>query len=240
MSTGLATLHKILKDETRRKIILQLQDKGRLSYVDLMKILEIESTGKINYHLKILGDLITKTQDSKYALTERGKVASRLLLEFPDENTHNGVSPQSERRFWIGASVFIMVYMTVALVLYFSGVMDFARLTLNIGASASAIVLGYFAYRIRVKRAKWSPKRQTLGIKISYILVGATIGAITVFFGGALLIIGVVRLLQSAGITIFLFQFDVWAIVAPIIGLIMGGVVGYLVFKRSKYSKNTY
>jgi DNA-binding transcriptional ArsR family regulator len=48
MSAGIASLHKILKDETRRKIILQLHEEGSLSYVDLMKAIGIANTGKMN------------------------------------------------------------------------------------------------------------------------------------------------------------------------------------------------
>ena len=69
MSAGIALLHKILKDETRRKIIILLHEQGSLSYVDLMKALGIANTGKMNYHLKVLDDLLTKTEEGKYAAT---------------------------------------------------------------------------------------------------------------------------------------------------------------------------
>ena len=61
MSSGLASLHKVLKDKTRRRIILLLQERGSLGYVDLMKALGIENTGKMNYHLKVLGDLLSSS-----------------------------------------------------------------------------------------------------------------------------------------------------------------------------------
>jgi predicted ArsR family transcriptional regulator len=57
MSSGLAYLHKILKDETRSKAILLLTKKGAMSYTELMDELGIVSTGLLNYHLKVLGDL---------------------------------------------------------------------------------------------------------------------------------------------------------------------------------------
>ena len=60
MNSGLASLHKILKDETRSKAILLLNEKGAMSYTDLMDELGIVSTGLINYHLKVLGDLVQK------------------------------------------------------------------------------------------------------------------------------------------------------------------------------------
>jgi len=87
MSSGIDSLHKILKDKTRMRIILLLQEKGSLSYVDLMKALEITNTGKINYHLKILDALLSKNETGHYTLTEKGKLASRLLQEFPEENS---------------------------------------------------------------------------------------------------------------------------------------------------------
>ncbi len=73
MSIGISGLHKILKDETRRKIILLLNDKGSLSYTELLAATEAGSTGRLNYHLKILGDLITKNEAGQYLLSERAK-----------------------------------------------------------------------------------------------------------------------------------------------------------------------
>jgi len=86
MNSGLASLHKVLKDGTRRKLVLLLNEKGSLSYTDMMKTLEIDNTGRVNYHLKVLDGLVTKREDGQYALTEKGKLASRLLLEFPEDN----------------------------------------------------------------------------------------------------------------------------------------------------------
>ena len=60
MTSTIDSLHKILKDETRRNIVLLLSEKSSLSYTDLMDALKIGSTGTLNYHLKILGDLLEK------------------------------------------------------------------------------------------------------------------------------------------------------------------------------------
>ena len=103
MSSGIASLHKLLKDETRRRIILLLQEKGSLSYVDLMKALGITNTGKMNYHLKVLGSLLAKNEDGQYALTEKGTLASRLLLEFPEVTARqNGPDVERPQVFWGG------------------------------------------------------------------------------------------------------------------------------------------
>jgi len=85
MNVDLASLHKILKDPTRRKIVQHLSSKDQLTYMELMNLLEITNTGKFNYHLKILADLIQKEDDGRYSLTERGQLASQLLQKFPEK-----------------------------------------------------------------------------------------------------------------------------------------------------------
>jgi len=85
MDLDMPSLYKILKDKTRRKIVLTLHEKSSLAYVDLMNILEITNTGKLNYHLKILGDLLKKDEFGKYRLTDKGMLASQLLQQFPIE-----------------------------------------------------------------------------------------------------------------------------------------------------------
>jgi hypothetical protein len=78
-----ASLHKILKDQTRRAILECLNSNGPTPYLELMKEVGVTNTGRFNYHLKTLSDLITKDVDGKYTLTERGKLAIQLLDQFP-------------------------------------------------------------------------------------------------------------------------------------------------------------
>jgi predicted transcriptional regulator len=79
MSSEIESLNKVLADETRRKIVLALTDSGKLSYTEIMKTLYIDSTGTLNYHLKVLSDLLEKTDSGQYKLSEKGKLASRFL-----------------------------------------------------------------------------------------------------------------------------------------------------------------
>ncbi len=83
MSVDTASLHKILKDQTRRTILQCLSSNGATSYLKLMKEAGVTNTGRFNYHLKTLSDLITKDADGKYVLTEKGKLAIQLLDQFP-------------------------------------------------------------------------------------------------------------------------------------------------------------
>jgi len=83
LSVDLPHLHGILKDKTRASILELLEQRGRLGYVELQNQLEIPHTGKLNYHLKVLGDLISKDeQTGQYSLSEKGKVAVTLLGKF--------------------------------------------------------------------------------------------------------------------------------------------------------------
>ena len=91
MSQGIESLHKILKDETRSKAITLLKQKP-LSYTELMDALDITNTGTLNYHLKVLGELLTKNQEGLYTLTEKGILAYKVLTDFPS------IQPQATDR----------------------------------------------------------------------------------------------------------------------------------------------
>jgi len=73
LSVDFESLSDVLKHPVRRKIILALSERGNLPYVDLMNFVGVSSTGKFNYHLKILGDLIEKDQIGRYVLTEKAE-----------------------------------------------------------------------------------------------------------------------------------------------------------------------
>ncbi len=81
-------LHKIIGDTTRRSILELLARKGVLSYTDIMTLLNIMNTGRLNYHLKILGELIEKDVEGRYRLTEKGRLAAELLQTFPERITN--------------------------------------------------------------------------------------------------------------------------------------------------------
>ena len=49
-----------------------------------MSILRITNTGRLNYHLKALNGLLSKDDQGKYHLTERGQLAVNLLQTFPE------------------------------------------------------------------------------------------------------------------------------------------------------------
>jgi hypothetical protein len=80
-----SALHKILSDPTRRLIIELLAEKAEFSYTEIMAELRISNTGRLNYHLKALNSLLSKDDQGKYRLTEKGKLAANMLKTFPNK-----------------------------------------------------------------------------------------------------------------------------------------------------------
>jgi hypothetical protein len=184
MSSGIASLHKILEDETRRKTVLLLNEKGGLSYTELMDTLGIGSTGLFNYHLKVLGNLLTKNEKGQYMLTEKGKLASRLLLEFPEDNRQLG-KPKWWRRFWIETLIFVIVMSSIILAAYFLGYIDGNGFYQGIITIFPAIGVSYMVQH--VLRDVLSKKSQLIIAKTGYIAGGISLGLSTAFIGGGIL-----------------------------------------------------
>ena len=104
MSIEIASLHGILKDETRQKIIRLLNEQESVSYTDLLNSLEVVSTGLLNYHLKVLSDLLTKNETGQYMLSEKGELAYRLLEAFPKESNQLQ-KRKRQKQFWTIAAL---------------------------------------------------------------------------------------------------------------------------------------
>ncbi len=171
MDSGLDSVYKILKDETRRKIMLLLNEKGSLNYTDMMAELGIASTGTLNYHLKILGELLTKNGGGQYVLTEKGKLASRLLLEFPEEDNQLREKRKWWSRFWVAAILVPSVVLAVGLAAYFLGNMTDVALVRALIAFVGSIVFTYFFYRMirppNQRSAEKNPPRTVENVFVS-------------------------------------------------------------------------
>jgi DNA-binding transcriptional ArsR family regulator len=149
MKNGVASLYNILKDETRRKMIHLLNEKGHLSYTDFMRELEISNTGRLNYHLKVLNDLILKREDGQYALSEKGKVAWCLLLEFPEKNTQpSQIKLRWRRIFWTATGTLTALIALVNLILYGIGIVGLKRLFQSFLDTSAVIFVLYMIHRV--------------------------------------------------------------------------------------------
>ena len=120
MSITFESLSNVLKHRVRQKIILVLSEQGTISYVDLMNVVGIANTGKFNYHLKILGDLINKDENGKYVLSGKGQLAVQFLQKFAGKETESIPLPMDlktfETRAFSLAQGFIWVLLVVPLI----------------------------------------------------------------------------------------------------------------------------
>jgi DNA-binding transcriptional ArsR family regulator len=74
-----------LKHPVRRRILRMLSDEER-TYTQMLTELDLD-TGHLNYYLESLGELLAKTDDGKYRLSEFGRAALDLMdgVEEPKE-----------------------------------------------------------------------------------------------------------------------------------------------------------
>ena len=218
MSQGIESLHKILKDETRSKAITLLNQKP-LSYTELMNALEIISTGTLNYHLKVLGDLLTKNQEGQYTLTEKGKLAYRVLTEFP--NTQPQITDKRVLK--------MMLFFGIASVIL--ALLNGYAFNIPIERTALVVIMVMltfgFAFYIRVRPSQ-------SGNRVFFIAVGT-------FCIGFLFWAAVTLLLLHSGLRWLIIQStgnigdDLTALATLIICWILGGFVGDWIGRKRNY-----
>jgi hypothetical protein len=213
MSQGIVSLHKILKDETRQKIILLLNQKRNLSYTDLMDNLEVVSTGLLNYHLKVLADLIAKNDSGQYTLTEKGQLAYKVLTEF--STTQPQVIDKRIYKSWI---IFTIASVIIA---FLNGY--FFNIPLERVLAVVFIILATFgfAFYIRINPSK-------SGSRFFFVSTGVgLIGSVlTLFF---MYFMNITRLSRNVNANFYL-------VIALVTFFILGGLIGDWIGKRRNYA----
>jgi hypothetical protein len=221
---GLNSLYKVLKDETRKKVILALHDKGSLTYSELMASVQVESTGKFSYRLKILNGLIIKGDDGKYALSEKGESAYRLLSDFPEAK---GLTKENVKKISTVVGLGHAVFLISIVLLYVFGYVDFSRLVLGIVAGTFSLAITYFTFR-NYESIHSGTKAEYGAVRFVYTVGGGCIAGFLAF-GCDIIINQTANILKtpspmkgSWGSSIMALTF----IVAPVIGGIIGYVYG--------------
>lgn len=134
-----SSLHRILSDTTRRNIIELLAEK-EVSYTEIMSVLRITNTGRLNYHLKALSALVSKDQEGKYRLTERGKLAATMLRTFP-ERVHVEKKKLSTAKM-IAAALLILVGVLLIFIVSFPAFLAIS--SLKGGSSGDTLTISSF------------------------------------------------------------------------------------------------
>lgn len=124
MKVDVSRANKILANSTRRQILELIGKKEEVSYVEIRKALGHINTGKLNYHLKIIDDLVTKNSiTGKYSLTFAGNAALKMAdkkdeTEIYDDEVSQphhrapSLTPSKKTKFYapvLTISVFIVI-----------------------------------------------------------------------------------------------------------------------------------
>ena len=175
--SGLESLHKVLKDGKREKILTLLNEKGSLTYTDLLNTLEIKSTGKLNYHLKVLNELISKSENGNYLLTDKGKLAVKLLSEFNQTKSQAQLEASPPQRgYYIVVCLFTVAVVGLDFLFFALGQIAIYSFVENLILAILAVLFLVAAERARAKRLLWQPNRQRLGAAFSIVFAGAFAG----------------------------------------------------------------
>jgi hypothetical protein len=110
MGIDFESVQDVLKHPIRRQIILSLNANPNLSYMDLMNIVETKNTGKFNYHLKVLADLIEKDANGRYMLTEKGRLAAQFLETFKRRKIASPNNLRMTDALLIGFAGFVLTF----------------------------------------------------------------------------------------------------------------------------------
>jgi DNA-binding transcriptional ArsR family regulator len=216
MSSDIGSLREILKRETNREILVLLNDKGALSSNALMTILNV-TPSLMDYHLKVLNDCLVKTDDDKYALSEKGKQAYMLLSDLPK---NGGIS----RRWKIVSLASIVSWVLFVLLLWHVHDVSFAIII-------PALCVGLFgsigSYGLLVK-----PK---ITGRVIYIAMGSVV------IGCALFLLTMIYR-NSAFFSRYFFPYPdgstgdhIILLLSVVVCYVIGGVVGDLIGKKMKY-----
>ena len=161
-----SSLHKILNDVTRRSILELLAEKEALSYTELMTLLQVTNTGRLNYHLKALGTLVSKDNQGKYYLTERGQLAVNLLQTLPQKAPVEK-KQQSALKIVTAAVLILVGILLISSASAVLGSFAFAP-SMIVGSTGSAVSNQFIPQNTTVSLLSWDVQSDTVPLNITW------------------------------------------------------------------------
>jgi len=216
MSSDFKSWRKIFNDETNRKALVLLNEKGALTSEELMNALNMTAS-LLGYHLKVLNDFLMKTIDDKYVLSEKGKQAYQMLDQL-SENT------KLSRRWKISWYLTIVISVVMAFSAWY--IFDF-QLSVLIKGLVLALIGSSIMYFLQVEPMTTA--------RLLYVGCGASalgVGLWLLTLGFAKMVDLQSKLYQSTWSTA---GFDLFFITSLIVCCVIGGFVGEWHGKRRQY-----
>lgn len=116
-----STVFASLKHPIRRKILRTLSA-GPQSFSEIQKIFGIESS-HLTYHLEGLGNLLSKTEDGKYALSSLGEAAASMMskVEEPPKPLLRHAFPSKKWKLFVAALVVGFILLSASFYFEYEG-----------------------------------------------------------------------------------------------------------------------
>jgi DNA-binding transcriptional ArsR family regulator len=208
-------LRKVLRDKTNRRILVLLQEKEALTSEELIDTLVV-APSLLGYHLSVLNDLVNKTVDNKYVLSEKGK---QVYVSLSDLTASTGMSLRWKITWLISIVCCIMFFVLLRQVNN--------RFILSL---AMRVLVLCMAGLIGVCVLKVNP--ESTG-RLIYIAIG--VGLI-----GSVLWVPTLAIIMDSVTYSARFPFgstgrDIIVVLSIVVCFGIGGVVGELIGKKMKY-----
>jgi predicted transcriptional regulator len=145
-SSNDASLHEILNDENRRKIIRLLRENGTLSYTELMKASQIDSNGKMNYHLTALNHLLAINNKGQYSLNDKGVFAYSSINAFQSKKTITKTNKPFD--YWIAYTAISTIYLVILFLGCSKGLISLEAGILNLVSYSLTVIMLFYTYRL--------------------------------------------------------------------------------------------
>ncbi len=130
---------RILRDPTRRRILRLLAEEGPLEYSEILRRLGLKSTGKLNYHLKLLAPYLEKDEQGRYLLSSEGEKLYRLMAGL---GMYRANSLEKVLAIVLAAVTVILASLSLALILYGYEELGNAFFLVTLSSAGLALVLG--------------------------------------------------------------------------------------------------
>ena len=140
-------------------------------------------------------------------------------------------------RQWIATilSVGNVIAIVISSILFLVGYLDWQAFSAQLTFSSVALLIALIIFKMPAGLPRYEPNRARRLTEFSFIIGGALFGSILIFFlSGAILmqILGGPIPSGNFGNAYLLFSF--------VIGPFIGGAIGYIVYRKSKYSKPAF
>ncbi len=130
---------RILRDPTRRRILRLLAEEGPLEYSEILRRLGLKSTGKLNYHLKLLAPYLEKDEQGRYLLSGEGERLHRLLAGL---GVYRSNSLEKILAIVLAVLTAILASLSLALIIYGYGGLGNAFFLATLSTTGLSLALG--------------------------------------------------------------------------------------------------